>query len=89
MIPQSRWRDKWADTTPQGDRGAGESSSWRRLVRRLALALALGLFLALAPIPAGAAGWLGSAQAPIAVLLTIILIGKALYDTFFWDRYPR
>jgi hypothetical protein len=59
----------------------------RRLARRIILAFALGLFLALAPIPIGVAGWLAPLQMPLAILLSVSLIGKALYDTLFWDRY--
>jgi hypothetical protein len=59
----------------------------RRLARRIVLAFALGLFLALAPIPVGAAGGLAPLQMPLAILVMVTLIGKALYDTLFWDRY--
>jgi len=73
----------------EAQREAARRRRWRRLVQRIALALAIGLFLALAPTPVSLSGWLVPAQVPLAIFLIVILIGKALYDTFFWDRYPR
>jgi len=45
------------------------------------------LILALVPLPATIPAWVIAAQWPVTVFLTVALIGKALYDTLFWDRF--
>jgi hypothetical protein len=70
-----------------GPRRPRPAHAWRRLARRAVVALALGLLFALAPLPARTPDWLMNAQLPLAAFLAIVLIGKALYDTLFWERY--
>lgn len=60
---------------------------WRHLACRLLLALVLAFFLALVPLPSTVPTWVIAAQWPVTVFLTVALIGKALYDTLFWDRF--
>jgi hypothetical protein len=56
------------------------------LARRAAVGVALAVFLLLAPLPELAGAWeplrLGAGS-----LLFLLAIGKALYDTFFYDHY--
>lgn len=56
------------------------------IARRAALGVALALCLMLAPIPEFASIWeplrLGAGS-----FIILVAIGKALYDTFFYDHY--
>jgi len=76
MIPQDKSQDKWTG------RGRRWHFAWRVL-----LALVSALILALVPLPATVPAWVIAAQWPVTVFLTVALIGKALYDTLFWDRF--
>lgn len=71
---------------PQGGKGT-EARRWWRFASRAFLAALLALLLALMPLPATVPAWLIVAQWPVTIFLAIALIGKALYDTLFWDRY--
>jgi len=78
---------EWTSGRPASRPGTGRQRRWRRLAWRVSLALIFGLLLALAPAPPTTPRWLIAAQVPSGVFVVIALIGKALYDTFFWDRY--
>ncbi len=56
------------------------------IARRAALGAALALCLMLAPLPEFAGIWeplrLGAGS-----FLLLVVLGKALYDTFFYDHY--
>ncbi len=77
------WTPQRAASRPE----TGRHRRWQHLAWRVGLALIFGLLLALAPAPPATPRWLIAAQAPAGVFVVIALIGKALYDTFFWDRY--
>ncbi|MFN8532268.1 MAG: hypothetical protein U0556_01805 [Dehalococcoidia bacterium] len=55
----------------------------RRLVARVLLAALAAALLLVAPLPDA----LAALQLPFAVTALVCLIGKALYDTLFFDRY--
>jgi len=44
---------------------------------------ALGLFLIFVPLPAGESQLLVNLRVGVGALLTVVGLGKALYDTFF------
>jgi hypothetical protein len=55
----------------------------RRLLHRVALASLAAMLLTVVPLPEA----LGLLQLPLAVTALVCVIGKALYDTFFYDHY--
>jgi hypothetical protein len=59
----------------------------RQLLARAALGVSLGLLLLLVRLPwdAGSAGQL--LQTGLGALLVVCSLGKALYDTLFYDHY--
>lgn len=56
------------------------------LARSLVSALIVWVILSL-PLPANAPALLQVARVPVGIFLMLILVGKLLYDTFFYDRY--
>ena len=60
-----------------------------RLVIRLAVVGALFFVSTFLPRPAGLSLWMGPAAAAALVIVVLILVGSALYDTLFFDRYWR
>lgn len=55
----------------------------RRLLARSAAGVVLALLILLVPLPAIS----GQVQQAVGVILLVCTIGKALYDTLFYDRY--
>ncbi len=60
-----------------------------RLAVRLALVGVLFFVITFLPRPAGLSLWMGPFAAAVLVLAVLILVGSALYDTLFFDRYWR
>ena len=56
------------------------------IARRAALGAVLALCLMLAPIPEVASVW-ESVRLGAASFILLVGLGKALYDTFFYDHY--
>ena len=60
-----------------------------RLAIRLALVVVIYFIVTFLPRPAGLSLWMGPVAAGGLVLAVLILVGSALYDTLFFDRYWR
>ena len=60
---------------------------WARLGRRLTSVSLVALLLFAVPLPEEWPAFIRAFQVPGAVIITICLTGKMLYDTFFYDRY--
>jgi hypothetical protein len=58
-----------------------------RILLNLGVGAALGLGVILAPLPAALGEAIQHIQTPLGVLIIVCGLGKALYDTLFWDRY--
>jgi hypothetical protein len=58
-----------------------------RILVNVAVGSAIGLAVILAPLPIALGEALGQIQTPLGVLIIVCGLGKALYDTLFWDRY--
>jgi hypothetical protein len=57
------------------------------LAKRSALGVVLGSLVMLAPLPEEVDPLWPTLQAPLGSLLIVCFIGKALYDTLFYERY--
>ena len=62
----------------------------RKLIIRLLIAAGLALVLALAPLRLmGAPLWVTRWLVPLGIAVLICYMGATLFNTFFYDRYPR
>ena len=59
---------------------------WRLFVRSWTGGV-LGVLVALAPLPEEWYPRVLALQTPIGILILLCALGKALYDTLFYDRY--
>lgn len=57
------------------------------VLKRSAIGIAIGLVVMLLPLPVHVDPLWRMLQAPIGALLIVCFVGKALYDTLFYDRY--
>ena len=58
-----------------------------QFVRRAALGTVLALFLMLAPLPDVLAGVWDGLRLGVGAVLLLTALGKALYDTLYYDHY--
>ena len=58
-----------------------------RLVARSAIGASAGVLVLLLPLPSGANLQWHMVRAGLGAILIVCSIGKALYDTLFYDRY--
>lgn len=62
----------------------------RRIILRIGIAALLALALALVPLRMmGAPLWLTRWLVPAGIAVLICYMGAVLFNTFFYDRYPR
>ncbi len=62
----------------------------RRIILRIGTAAFLALALALVPLRMmGASLWLTRWLIPAGIAILICYMGATLFNTFFYDRYPR
>lgn len=74
---------------PANVRSAAKNVMWARLGRRLTTVSLVALLLFSIPLPEEVPAFIRGLQIPGAVIITICLTGKMLYDTFFYDRYVQ
>lgn len=60
-----------------------------RLAIRVGLVVVIYFIITFLPRPAGLSLWMGPLAAAVLVIAVLILVGSALYDTLFFDRYWR
>ncbi len=60
-----------------------------RLAIRVGLVVVIYFIVTFLPRPAGLSLWMGPLAAAVLVIAVLILVGSALYDTLFFDRYWR
>mgnify|MGYP005839379587 CR=1 FL=1 len=58
-----------------------------RLARQSGVGVGIGILVMVVPLPEEVDPLWLMLQAPIGALLIVCSIGKALYDTLFYDRY--
>jgi len=60
-----------------------------KLARQSLVGVAIGIVVMAAPLPEDIDPLFQILQAPAGALLIVCSVGKALYDTLFYDRYPH
>jgi hypothetical protein len=60
---------------------------FRELARRFFVGALIGIVVIFLPIPSKPWPLAAVLHVPLGVLIVVLALGKALYDTFFYDRY--
>ncbi len=60
---------------------------WSRFLRRALLACLLALVLALVPCPVWTPAVFTWWQGPVVIVVLVCVLGAALFETLFFDRY--